>query len=287
MTIMRATPLADTERTGAPPFLQRVHGRAMVRFGENGIRDLEQVAPARVLFPDPRAGDFTLAVTVTTTGGLTGGDRLCLDIVLDPGACATVVPQSAEKLYRGLPGERPTRIETRIGLGAGSCCEWVAQEAILFDGSHMRRSLEVDLAPDARILAMELLVFGRTAMGEVFSRGLVHDSWRIRRDGRLIWFDALHLDGDVAATTAAPFGFDSARALLTLVHAGPDAEDHLELARDLAGENGGATAFDGLLIIRLAGADPQQVREAGLRAAEALRQAVFGLRPSLPSLCYC
>lgn len=259
----------------------------MVAFGESGLRDLEQVAPGRVLFPTARAGDFTLAVTVTTTGGLTGGDRLSLDIVVDPGASATVVPQSAEKLYRALPDDPATVIETRISVGAGGRCEWIAQEAILFDGSRMRRSLEIDLAADARLLAMELLVFGRGAMGETFTQGLVHDSWRIRREGRLVWIDALRIEGDAVSVMNAPFGFEGARAILTMAHVAPDAERHIDLARELAGPGGGATAFDGLLILRLAGADPREVREAGLRATEALRHAVFGLRPTLPSLCYC
>lgn len=258
----------------------------MVRFGRGGIRDLEQVAPLRVLFPTPRPDDFFLAVTVTTSGGLTGGDRLYLDLVVDPGASATVIPQSAEKLYRAAPGDPPTRIETRIRVSDGACCEWIAQEAILFDGSRVRRSLEIDLAPDARVLAMEMLVFGRSAMGETFVRGLVHDSWRIRRGGRLVWADALHVEGDVATVAAAPFGFEGARAILTMIHAAPDAESHLGLARELTGECGGATAFDGLLVMRMASSDTRLVREAGLRATAALRQAAFGLRPTLPTLCY-
>lgn len=280
---------ADTRAARAPAVsrLQRVDGRALIAFGEAGLRDLEQVAPARVLFPTAAAGDFALAVTVTTAGGLTGGDRLALEIVVDPGASVTVVPQAAEKIYRTLPDDPPTKIETRISVGSGARCEWVSHEAILFDGSRMRRSLEIDLAADARILAMEMLVFGRGAMGETFTRGLIRDSWRIRRDGRLVWVDALHIDGDVIGVAEAPFGFEGARAILTMVHAAPDAETHLALARELAGEHGGATAFDNLLIMRMAGGDPQVIREAGLRAAEALRAAAFGLRPTLPSICYC
>jgi urease accessory protein len=287
MTQMSVLTRAEPALPVSPSRLQRVNGKAMVRFGPHGIRDLEQAAPARLLFPRGADPKFTLAVTVTTTGGLTGGDRMSLDIVVDPGACATIVPQAAEKLYRALPGEAATYIETRIALAPASCCEWIAHEAILFDRSRLRRTLRIDLADDARVLAMEMLVFGRGAMGETFNEGFVHDAWSIRRDGRLIWADALHLEGDFRAAADSRFGFDGATATLTLVHAGPDAEVHLELARSLAGAQGGATAFDGLLILRLAGADSHEVRKSGLRATEALRQAIFGLSPALPSLCYC
>lgn len=259
----------------------------MVHFGPQGLRDLKQVAPARLLFPDGDDGDFPLAVTVTTSGGLTGGDRLSLDIRIDADTCATIVPQAAEKIYRALPDDPATRIATRITLGAGSRCEWLAQEAILFNRSRMHRTLEIDMAGDARLLAFEMIVLGRGAMGESFDCGLIHDSWRIRRDQRLIWADALHLDGDVAELTARPFGFNGATAVMTMVYVGPDAADHLDLARGLVpAAHGGATTFDGMLILRMTGPNPRNVRDAALKASEILRAAVFGLSPKLPSICY-
>lgn len=260
----------------------------MVHFGRHGLSDLSQVAPARLLFPDTDAGEFPLAVTVTTSGGLTGGDRLSLRVKVDAGASATVIPQAAEKIYRALPDDPPTRVETRIELGPGSRCEWLAQEAILFDRSALRRSLEVEMAADARLLAAEMIVLGRGAMGETFAKGLIHDAWRIRRDGRLVWADTLHVEGDVAGIAARPFGFGGASAVLTMVYAGPDAAAHLDLARTLIpAPHGGATSFDGLLILRMTGPDPRKVRDIALASAEILRSAVFGLSPRLPSICYC
>ncbi|MBJ7375412.1 urease accessory protein UreD [Sphingobium sp.] len=282
MTVQRAITVPPKSRH------QRVDGRAMVAFSPRGVRDMIQVAPARLLFPDGREGDFPLAVTVTTCGGLTGGDRLALDIIVDPGAAATIVPQAAEKLYRALDEDEPTRIDTRISIGAGATCEWLAQEAILFDRSRMRRTLEADLAPDARMLAMEMLVLGRGAMGEIYASGLIHDAWRIRCDGRLVWADTLHVEGDFASQGRAPFGFGDATAIATLVYAGPDAGDYLDLARSLfEGPGNGATSFDGLLILRLTAADPQALRKDVMRAAGILRAAIFGLSPTMPTICYC
>jgi urease accessory protein len=286
--MMPAIPVLPAEKAAPRSRLQRVDGAAMVHFSPRGLRDLKQVAPARLLFPDIDAGEFPLVVTVTTSGGLTGGDRLSLHVRVDAEASATVIPQAAEKIYRALPDDPPTRIETRITLGAGSRCEWLAQEAILFDRSSMRRSLDIDMAPDARLLAAEMIVLGRSAMGETFESGLIHDAWRIRRGGRLVWADTLHIDGEVAEIAARPFGFGGAIAVLTMVYAGPDAAAHLELARTLVpAPQGGATCFDGLLIVRMTGPDPRHVRDIALRSAEILRAAVFGLSPRLPSICYC
>src|SRR5436309_920819 len=86
----------------------------------------------------------------------------------------------------------------------------------------------------AAAVGFEAAVLGRRARGERFTHGLLHEAWRIRRDGRLVWADALRLDGDVAAAIAAPSGFAGAEALATAIYVGADAADHLALARAIA-----------------------------------------------------
>ena len=267
---------------------QRIDGAARIAFGTRGISDLYQRAPCRFLFPDTEAGGFPQAVSITTSGGLTGGDRVALDIAVEPGACGTVTTQAAEKLYRVLPEDPDIRIDTRIEVASGGRCEWLAQEAILFDRSRARRRLHAHLAADAKFLAVETIVFGRLAMGEAFAQGLIHDEWRIWRDGALIWADALHIDGDFPALWSAPFRLGGARALATLVYAGQDAAEHLELARTLApAPSGGATCLDRLLILRFLHADPRTLRDQVVRAAEALRAVTLGLPERLPAVWYC
>lgn len=267
---------------------QRVDGHARIRFGPSGLRDLYQRAPCRLLFPDGETGDFPLAVLVTTSGGLTGGDRIRLDIRVDRGARATVTTQAAEKLYRVLPGDADIRIDTRIEVAAGGVVEWLAQEAILFDRSRLRRTVEADLGDGARMLGIETTLFGREAMGERFKTGLVHDAWRIRRNGRLVWADALHLEGDCAAQMARPFGFGDARALASLVYCGPDAADHLDLARRLApAPHGGATCIGDILVLRLIDRDAMALRARATHALTALRGATLGAPARLPALWTC
>lgn len=250
-----------------------------------GLADLYQRAPCRFLFPDIETGDFPQAISITTSGGLTGGDRVAIDIGIEPGACGTVSTQAAEKLYRVLPDDPAIHIETRINIAEGGRCEWLAQEAILFDRSRVRRHLHARLAADARLLAVETIVFGRAAMGEVYAEGLIHDEWRIWRSDELIWADALHIDGNFAEIAAHPFCLGSARALATLAYAGVDAADHLPLARELA--DGGATCFEGLLVMRMIDADPRLLRNRVMRAASALRAATLGLPDRLPAVWYC
>jgi urease accessory protein len=273
---------------------QRVDGETRIAFKADGdlsrLADLYQRAPCRVLFPDVEPGEPPQAVVLTTSGGLTGGDRVLVRVEVGPDARATVATQAAEKLYRALPDEAATSIETRVTVGERAFVEWLGQEAILFDGARVRRTFEADLHATGRLLAVESLVLGRTAMGERFTRGLIHDAWRIRRAERLVWVDALRLEGDVADLAARPFGFGAAVATATVLYVGADAEQHLPRARDLleaGGATGGATSFDGLLIIRLLDADAARLKRALVDLVAGLRAAVLGLAPRLPAVWTC
>jgi urease accessory protein len=130
-------------------------------------------------------------------------------------------------------------------------------------------------------------VFGRIARGERLTRGLVHDAWQVRRSGRLVWADALHLDGAVDATLAAPAGFDGAAASAMLVYAASDAHAYLDRVREAiaaSGARGGATLIGDLLLMRWLGRDPAGVRRAYTETAGRLRRASAGLPETLPRL---
>lgn len=285
--------MAEASATDRPhPRHQRVDGAASIRFahsaGASRLADLYQKAPCRFLFPDGERGDFPLAVALTTSGGLTGGDRIAVGVTVGAGACGSISTQAAEKLYRVLPGDPAISIATRIEVAAGGRAEWLAQEAIAFDQTGLHRRTEARLYADARLLAVESIVLGRSAMGEKFRTGAINDQWRIWRDGRLVWADGLHLSGDIEGLAALPWGLGDATALATLVYAGPDALSFLPLARELTeGETSGATLVNGILLLRLLAADAAALRVQVAKALCALRAAAFGLPPRLPAVWTC
>ena len=269
---------------GSPIVHQRGDGAAEVAFarGPRGtaLARLYQRAPCRVLFPagpgDPEA------VVVTISGGLAGGDRIALDLAAEAGAAACITTQSMEKVYRAL--DAPCRVDVAARVATGAALAWLPQETILFDGARMVRRSAVEVAAGGRFLGCEAVVLGRRARGERFTRGLLHESWRIRRDGRLAWADALRLDGDVAATIAGPSGFAAAEALATAVYVGDDAAGHLPLARRIAedeGLRGGASLVNGVLLARLLGA-AAAVRAVLVRLLAALRATALGGPAALP-----
>jgi len=275
-------PLADT-RPG--PRLQRGDGAAEIAFAAQGLSHLYQSTPCRVLFPMPEPGDLPLAALLTTSGGLTGGDRLRIAVTAGIGARATVTTAAAEKIYRSLGPE--TGIDIKLTVEPGGWLEFLPQETILFDGARLQRHCTVELAPGANLLAAEMVVFGRTARGERFTRGLLHDARRVRIGGKLVWADALRLEGDIAAQLAAPAGFDGASAFATATYAGGAAAEYLPLARELTESSecrAGATLVNGILVARFLNPHAEVVRRSLARYVTSLRSAIAGFPAAMPKL---
>lgn len=289
---LRSEPKTGRDRGAPPPAaLARADGAAELglveRDGVTRIGHLYQHDPCRVLFPRAAPAAPLEAVFVTVSGGIAGGDRLRFAVEAGARTRVSATTQAAEKIYRSTGAV--SRIDIALGAGPGAALEWMPQETILFDGARLRRTTVVDLAADARLIAAEIVVFGRIARGERFARGLLHDAWRVRRDGRLVWADALRLDGDVAAVVDRPASFGSAAALATVIYAGPDAAAHLEAARAMlaAAEGGlrtGASCIGEVLVARMFGPRPQDVRRCHAAFWSAFRAAALGFPAALPRI---
>jgi urease accessory protein len=261
-----------------------------VRDDTTRLAHLYQRDPLRVLFPAAEPGDAALAVLVTTSGGLVAGDRLSLAIDLAPGAAAHVTAAAAEKIYRSTGAT--TEIAQSLVVARGARLEYLPPETILFDGARLRRRTALALAPGAGFLGGGILVFGRRARGERYMHGLLNERWEVWRDGALVWGDALHLDGDIAAIMADPACFADAAACATLILAPPDddpgkfIDDARAVQRQsgVAGLRGGVTIVNRLLVARWLGPDPMSLRRAYADLACHLRAAAMGLPARLPRL---
>jgi urease accessory protein len=236
--------------------------------GETRLHTLRQAGAARVRFPKPLRGGAPEAVILNTAGGLTGGDRIDIGLALAAGCEATVTSAAAEKIYRSL-GDA-TEISVGLELGGGSSCCWLPQPTIVFNGASMDRCTRVHMAADARLLAVEIMVYGRTAMGEDVRYGFIRDAWRVSRAGRLAFADTTRVGGAaVCDTLDRSATLDGARATGMLLYVAPDAEQQLDSVRALlqhVSGTAGASSWNGILLVRAAARESRDL-QSDLRPA--------------------
>ena len=194
------TPFGSPEVRGGTPSdndLQRAEGfgRALLSGSEKGSRivDIFQRSPIRIMFPGAGGGAAEEAVLVNTAGGIAGGDRLECGVTALANASIAVTSQAAEKVYRAL--NESARIATKLKACEAAKLAWLPQETIVFNWGRLSRETEIKVSSGAELLALEWLVLGRAAHGEEMVGGHIADSWRVKKDGRLIWADSFRATG--------------------------------------------------------------------------------------------
>jgi urease accessory protein len=242
------------------------------KFAEGATRRarVHEQGSLRVRCPGPSAGELE-AMIINTAGGMAGGDHFDLDIAVGTGARLLVTSAAAEKVYRTLGAE--TTIAAKLDVAASGALAWLPQETILFDRARLRRTIEVDLAADARLLLAEAVIFGRSGMGETVVDGLLLDRWRVRRGGRLLHAESVRLDGNVAASLAQSAVAGGGVAIASVLSVpGDDAMVAAvrDASRQCRGEVG-ASAWNGIAVVRVVAADGAALRHDLARVLATLR----------------
>ena len=255
--------------------MQRARGNLVVevklRDAQTVLGRFRQEGCLKARLPRAEPDAWTGLVTLNSSGGIAQGDRLDTAISAGPGTALTVASQAAERYYRA-GGGAPAVIRTTLHVAAGAALEWLPQETILFEDCAVDRRLDINLAADAAFLGVETLVFGRTAMGETLGAVRLRDTIRLRRDGRLVWQDAIRMDGVGQALLDRPAVAGGGRAVATLVHAAPGAEGAVDRVRAaLSPFAAGVSAWDDLLIARIVCTDGACARAAIVAALAVLR----------------
>jgi urease accessory protein len=262
---------------------QRAFGRLRVAFERRGalttLAALRQEGCLKARHPRPEPGSIAETVLLNTSGGITGGDDLGLDIRAGAGTRLVATTQAAERLYRATPASPPATIRTHLTAEADATLEWLPQETILFDACRADRTLSVDLAPSARFLGVESLLFGRQASGETMRRAWFMDRIRIRQGGALLLHDATRVAGDAAGLMARAGTFGDARAMATVVAVSPEAEAMVSALRAALGDGtlpnrpleAGVSAWNGLVLARILATDGARLRQAVMTALSILR----------------
>jgi urease accessory protein len=129
-----------------------------------------------------------------TAGGIVGGDKLGIEIDLQPQSRAVITTAAAGKIY-GSNGHVASQSIVQ-NISDNACLEWLPQETIIFDRAIFHQHLRVNLCPTATWLGWEINRFGRTARGEKFRHGEWKSATEVYRAGKPVWIDRQVLYGD-------------------------------------------------------------------------------------------
>lgn len=235
-----------------PPRMQRARGDARISAahidGRTRLQTLYQDGCAKIRLPHAHREAID-AVMINTAGGLTGGDQIAWGADLGAGGQLQLTTQACERIYRSTGAD--AQIRTSLNVGIAAHLDWLPQETILFAGSKLDRRIEIDLATDASLTAVEAVLLGRDAMGEEARDAVLRDNWRIRRNGRLIHAEASVLGGHARERDGISL-LAGARAFASIIHVCADPQQRLAAVRALLPDDGtiGVSASGERLVVR-------------------------------------
>ena len=131
----------------------------------------------------------------------------------------------------------------------------------MFNQSALSRRLEANLVADAELLICEPVLLGREAMSETVETGLFEDRWRIHIDGVLVHAEQFRIGPEVSNEAQRASVLNGHLAFATVLLIAGDSEAMLEPARQIIGEQGGASFWNGKLLARLVAANGYELRQ--------------------------
>lgn len=193
-------------------------------------------------------------------GGVVGGDQMQLLVEVGPGAHTLMTTPAANKFYRS--GGAEAQLFQHLKVQAGATLEWLPQETLLFDGSHVSMTTRVDLAVDGQFIGWEMIGLGRPASGERYTRGALRQRLEIWQAGEPQFIErACWQGGD--AVLAAPWGLADHPVVATMLVTPASAIDIPRLRSQLKKEQGGLNSLscvNNVLVCRYLGAQTEAAR---------------------------
>lgn len=216
-------------------------------------------------------------------GGLVAGDRLDLDVRVDPGASAFLSTQASTKVYRS---ETRAEVSLRARVAAGGLLVSVPDPVVCFAESAYRQVQAFELEAGASLVAVDWMTSGRLGSGERWAFIDYASTTTLRLEGRLALHDAVRLsrrDGDLAtrlgrfdvlalaAIAGDPLAIEAARVVETVADITPARRPEVMVSAAALPGGGGC-------VVRLAGQRVEAVRQR-LRALLEFVPALLGDDP--------
>jgi urease accessory protein len=185
--------------------MRRAKGRVELVFARSGtatqLSHAHACGPLKIVRPFGLDGGRQLVQILTIGPGICGDDEYAIDVVVETGARAVVVSQSATRVHRMKPGSRAVQSVT-LTVEDGGQLEYYPGPTIPYPDSDLSQTVTVSLDGASRFGLLECWAMGRVARGEYLVFRCLSSRTEVRVDDMPTYSDALHLEPgrvDVAA----------------------------------------------------------------------------------------
>jgi urease accessory protein len=177
-----------------------VDGRLELVFGRKGaqttLTHAHARAPLKIVRPFPLDGGRQLVQIITLGPGVCAGDAYTIDVVVEPGASAVVITQSASRLHHMPDGRRGTQ-SVSLKVAAEGHLEYYPGVTIPFPAADFAQTIDVSLEAGARFGLLECWAMGRISRGEYLRFRSLTSRTDVRVGCVPVYADTLSLDTSV------------------------------------------------------------------------------------------
>lgn len=228
------------------------------------------LAVQRAFYPE---GDVCHLYILHPPGGVVGGDKLTINVHVQPGASGLLTTPGATKFYKsqGYFAEQQQNIQ----LDDGASLEWLPQENIYFPGAQSEMRTKINLTKNTRFIGWETHCLGLPANEEQFSEGQVRLDFAIYSDDRPIILERMEINqGRLTASTGL-----RGNSVMAMLVATPADEGLLEQARSVLEGHAdllvAATLVENCLLVRYLGNSTAQSKQILTSVWKALRPIIL------------
>ncbi|WP_022792417.1 urease accessory protein UreD [Marinococcus halotolerans] len=172
---------------------RQLHGSLSIELQNNNqktvITSLQQTSPlhaSHALYP--KDAEHAFIYLMETSGGMVSGDSSKYYVQLSQDTKATLIQQSATKVYPCKQGETTKQI-TEVSVSPYSYLRLIPESIILYEDAELTSVTRLELTRDSHLLWGEILASGRKGKGENYHYRFVDINTSIYIDSTLSAYD--------------------------------------------------------------------------------------------------
>lgn len=249
--------------------------------------------PLRVQRPFYPEGERCHTYLLHPPGGMVSGDQIDIDVSVDQGAHTLITTPSAGKIYSADSANVVQTQNINLTVSDGASLEFLPQENILFNGANARLSTTINITERSKLVAWDIVSFGRPHGGYWFESGALAQQISIAVDGVPVLHEGFKTDPELWVLDS-PVGLMGHKHMASLFIAVPDKEQDysnwVELIRqhlddiDASALMVGVTQRRKLIIVRALAKDVELLRNTFISIWQNIRPHVLGAEPIMPRI---